>query len=246
MPEKSVIENVILAAVTSDEYERLLPSLEAVTLPLGASLYRSGDVIEHVYFPGKALVSLVTHMKDGVAIEVGVIGKDGIVGIPVLLGDDIACEEAIVQIAGSAMRMRSTVLKQMLQRRHSTLLNLLLLYTRALMKQVVQTAACNRHHNEVERLSRWLLMCSDRVESHELLLTQDFISDVLGIRRASVTNAASNLQRQGLVRYSPGSIRILNRKRLEECACECYRVVAVISERSAGMIDTTFTQPARA
>jgi CRP-like cAMP-binding protein len=246
MPEKSVIENVILAAISRDEYERLLPSLQAVTLPLGASLYRSGDVIEHVYFPGKALVSLVTHMKDGVAIEVGVIGRDGIVGIPVLLGNDIASEEAIVQIAGSAMRLRSTVLKQTLQGRHSALLIQLLLYTRALMKQVVQTAACNRQHTERERLARWLLMCRDRMESDELLLTQDFVSDMLGIRRSSVTNAASNLQREGLIRYSPGSIKILNRKRLEECACECYRVVAANAEKPSVMINTTFTQAVRA
>lgn len=246
MPQERVIENVILASIASDEYEGLLPALQSVTLPLGARLYKSGDDIEHVYFPGGALVSLVTHMKDGAAIEVGVIGKDGIVGIPVLLGDDIACEEAVVQVAGSAMRMRSAVLKQTVQRRHSSLLSLLLLYTRALMKQVVQTAACNRHHNETERLSRWLLMCRDRMESDELLLSQDFVSDILGIRRASVTNAASNLQGEGLIRYSPGSIKILNRKRLEEYACDCYRLVAVNAEKSAVMIDTTFIQAAPA
>lgn len=246
MPQEHVIENVILASISSDEYEGLLPGLQPVTLPLGASLYRSGDLIEDVYFPGGALVSLVTHMRDGAAIEVGVIGKDGIVGIPVLLGDDIASEEAVVQVAGSAMRMRSTVLKQILKGRHSPLLTQLLLYTRALMKQVVQTAACNSHHNETERLSRWLLMCRDRMESDELLLTQDFVSDMLGIRRASITSAASNLQREGLIRYSPGSIKILNRKRLEEYACDCYRLVAVNAEKSAVMIDTTFIQAAPA
>jgi CRP-like cAMP-binding protein len=220
------VENLILAAISPDEYQRLLRDLEPVSLPLGASLYKSGDVIEHVFFPRTALVSLVTHMKDGVAVEVGVIGKDGMVGIPVLLGDDIAFEEAIVQVAGSAMRMRSAVLKQALQRSHSLLLTQLLLYTRALMKQVVQTAACNRLHNEKQRLARWLLMCRDRLESDELALTQDFLSDILGLRRASVTNTASNLQTAGLIRYTPGSIKILNRQRLEESACQCYQVVA--------------------
>lgn len=244
MTKPRTITNLILAAITKDEYESLLPVLEPVILPLGASLYKSGDIIEHVYFPGQALVSLVTHMTDGVAIEVGVIGRDGMVGIPVLLGDDIAFEEARVQIAGPAMRMRSIVLKQTLKERHSQLLTLLLLYTRTLMNQVIQTAACNRQHNEMERLSRWLLMCRDRLESDELPLTQDFLSDMLGIRRASMTHAAVNLQNDGLIRYSPGNIKILNRQRLEEVACECYRVVPM-NAKSGVMIDTTFPRAAR-
>jgi CRP-like cAMP-binding protein len=166
------------------------------------------------------------------------------VGIPVLLGDDIAFEEARVQIAGAAMRMRSNFLKQTLKRPHSQLLTLLLLYTRTLMKQVIQTAACNRQHNERERLSRWLLMCRDRLESDELPLTQDFVSDMLGLRRASMTHAAANLQNDGLIRYAPGSIKILNRQRLEEVACQCYRVVSM-NPKSGVMIDTTFPRAAR-
>lgn len=225
------IKNLILAALSRDEYERLLPLLEFVSLPLGETLYKSGDIIEHVYFPSDGLVSLLTHMNDGATIEVGLIGRDGMVGIPVLLGDDIAFEEAVVQIAGGAMRMRSEALKKDLKREHSPLLTLLLLYTRTLMKQVAQTAACNRRHTVEKRLSRWLLMCHDRMESDELPLKQEFISNMLGTRRASVGSATTGLQAEGLIRYSRGHISILKRKELEEFACECYRVVKGEADR---------------
>jgi CRP-like cAMP-binding protein len=226
MPKKqTAIRNQILAVLPGDEYERLLPDLEFVDLPLGQILYKSGDVIEHVYFPNDALISLITHMRDGTTIEVGLIGRDGMSGIPVLLGDDIAFEEAVVQIAGSGLRMRSELLKQVLKRGHSPLLTELLLYTRVLMKQVAQTAACNRLHTVRERLSRWLLMCQDRMESNELHLTQQFISDMLGARRAGVTSAATGLQADGLIRYSRGHISILKRRDLEASSCECYEAV---------------------
>lgn len=216
------IKNLILAALPGREYELLLTSLDSVSLSAGEKLYRSGDAIEYVYFPSDALISLVTHMKDGTTIEVGLIGRDGMVGIPVLLGDDIAFEEAIVQIAGGAMRMRSEVLKEGVKKNHNPLLTQLLLYTRALMKQVGRTAACNRVHTVEERLSRWLLMCHDRMESDELPLTQEFISNMLGTRRASVGTAAMGLQTEGLIRYSRGRISILDREGLEEASCECY------------------------
>ena len=223
MSQNSIpIKNLILAGLPRREYARMLPALEAVALPPGEKLYKSGDAIEHVYFPGDGLVSLVTHMNDGTTVEVGIIGRDGMVGIPVLLGDDIAFEEAVVQIEGDAMRMRSVVLKDALRRNHSPLLTELLLYTRALMKQVGRTAACNRIHTVEERLSRWLLMCRDRMESDELPLTQEFISNMLGTRRASVGSAATGLQTEGLIHYSRGHISILDRKGLEEAACECY------------------------
>ena len=223
--ERLPIKNIILAAMPVDEYEHILPDLEFVSLPLGEILYKSGARIEYVYFPNDGLVSLVTHMQDGAAIEVGIIGRDGMVGIPVLLGDDIAFEEAIVQIAGSAMRMKTEVFKRELKRGHSLLLTQLLLYTRDLMKQVAQTAACNSRHTIEKRLSRWLLMCHDRMESDELLLTQEFISNMLGMRRAGVSGAAIGLQDEGFIRYSRGHIRILKRKRLEDFACECYHAV---------------------
>ncbi len=216
------IKNQILAALPRRDYERLLPDLELIALPLDVTLYKSGDFIEYVYFPSEGVVSLITHMKSGVAIEVGLIGVDGMVGIPVLLGDRIAFEEAVVQIEGSALRMKSEKLKNGLKKAHNPLLTQLLLYTRTLMRQVAQTAACNRLHTVEERLARWLLMCHDRVESNELPLTQEFISNMLGTRRASVGSAASGLQAGGVIHYSRGRIKVLNRNKLEESACECY------------------------
>lgn len=216
------VKNRILAALPRREYERMLPDMEFIALPLDVTLYKSGDFIEYVYFPSEGVVSLITHMKSGIAIEVGLIGVDGMVGIPVLLGDKIAFEEAVVQIEGNALRMKSDKLKDRLKKAHNPLLTELLLYTRTLMKQVAQTAACNRLHTVEERLSRWLLMCHDRVESNELPLTQEFISNMLGTRRASVGAAASGLQQEGLIRYSRGHITVLNRKGLESSACECY------------------------
>jgi CRP-like cAMP-binding protein len=221
----TVEKNLILAALPTVEYRHLLSNLESIHLPLGVALYKSGDVIEHVYFPSDGLISLITHMRDGSTIEVGLIGKEGMVGIPVLLGDDIAFEEAVVQIEGSAMRMRADLFKEELKRGHSSLLTLLLLYTRTLMKQVAQTAACNSLHTIEERFARWLLMCHDRMESDELPLKQEFISHMLGTRRASVGDVAVRLQTDGIIRYSRGNISILKRKKLENVACECYRAV---------------------
>lgn len=228
LPKKNLpIKNRILAALPRRDYERMLPDLELISLPLDVSLYKSGDHIEYVYFPGEGVVSLITHMKSGAAIEVGLIGMEGMVGIPVLLGDKIAFEEAVVQIDGHALRMKSEKLKDGLKKAHNPLLTQLLLYTRTLMKQVTQTAACNRLHTVEERLARWLLMCHDRVESDDMPLTQEFISHMLGTRRASVGTAASGLQAKGVIQYSRGRISILNRKNLEQSACECYLAAKV-------------------
>ncbi|HJQ33128.1 MAG TPA: Crp/Fnr family transcriptional regulator [Pyrinomonadaceae bacterium] len=223
--EPAPVKNELLAALPRGAYLRLLPHLESVQLPLGASLYNSGESIEHVYFPEDALVSLVTHMRDGATVEVGLIGRDGMVGIPVLLGDDIAFEAAVVQIAGSALRMPSAAFKEVIKASRSPLLTRLLLYTRVLMKQVAQTAACNSRHTAEKRLARWLLMCHDRAESGELALTQEFISDMLGVRRAGVSSASNVLQQEGFIRYSRGRITILKREGLEAYACECYAAV---------------------
>jgi CRP-like cAMP-binding protein len=216
-------ENDVLSALPREEYERLLPDLESVSLPRGERLYKSGERIEHVYFPGDALISLVTHMTDGAAIEVGLIGRDGMAGIPVLLGADIAFETAAVQIAGDALRMKSDVLKELLKRPNSPLLTRLLLYTRDLMRQVAQTAACNSRHTTEKRLARWLLMCHDRAGSDELALTQEFISSVLGERRGGAGSAADRLREEGFISHSPGRVTILKRDGLEQFACECYR-----------------------
>jgi CRP-like cAMP-binding protein len=223
--EPITVKNELLAALPRAAYLRLLPHLESVQLPLGSGLYNSGESIEHVYFPEDALVSLVTHMRDGATVEVGLIGRDGMVGIPVLLGDDIAFEAAIVQIAGRALRMPSATFKEVIKGSHSLLLTRLLLYTRVLMKQVAQTAACNGRHTAEKRLARWLLMCHDRAETDELALTQEFISDMLGLRRAGVSSAAVSLQQEGFIRYSRGRIAILKREGLEAFACECYAAV---------------------
>ena len=223
--EPTPVRNELLAALPRGAYLRLLAQLESVSLPLGASLYNSGESIGHVYFPEDALVSLVTHMRDGATVEVGLIGRDGMVGIPVLLGDDIAFETAVVQIAGTALRMPSAAFKEFIKGGRSALLTRLLLYTRVLMKQVAQTAACNGRHTAEKRLARWLLMCHDRAGSDELALTQEFISDMLGLRRAGVSSAAVSLQQEGFIRYSRGRVQILNRKALEAFACECYAAV---------------------
>jgi CRP-like cAMP-binding protein len=223
--EHAPVKNVLLTALPRNAYLRLLPHLESVSLPIGTILYNSGESIEHVYFPEDALISLVTHMRDGATVEVGLIGSDGMVGIPVLLGDDIAFEAAVVQIGGTALRMTSVAFKGVIKKGGNPLLTRLLLYTRVLMKQVAQTAACNGRHTAEKRLARWLLMCHDRTESDELALTQDFISDMLGLRRAGVSSAAIGLQQEGFIRYSRGRITILKRAGLEAFACECYAAV---------------------
>ncbi|HEX5709573.1 MAG TPA: Crp/Fnr family transcriptional regulator [Pyrinomonadaceae bacterium] len=226
MAEKVIpVKNHILAALPRGEYARLRAHLEPVTLAQGEALYKSGDAIQHVYFPEAAVVSLVTHMRDGATIEVALIGRDGMVGIPVLLGDDIAFEAAVVQVAGGALRLETSVLKERLKRSRNPLLVQLLLYTRALMKQVAQTAACNGRHTVEKRLARWLLMCRDRVDSDDLQLTQEFVSDMLGMRRAGVSDAAMRLQEEGFIRLSRDRISIVKREGLEEFVCECYGAV---------------------
>jgi CRP-like cAMP-binding protein len=225
---RPAIKNLILAALPFGEYARLSPDMEFITLPVGERLYHSGNAIEYVYFPVDALVSVVTHMRDGANVEAGLIGRDGMVGVPVLLGADIEFEEAVVQIAGGAMRMRYAAFTDELKNESSPLLTQLLLYARDLMKQITQTATCNRRHKVEKRLARWLLMCRDRTESDELPLTQEFISSTLGTRRTGLSSAAVTLRREGFILYSHGNISILNRKGLEEFACGCYRARAEI------------------
>jgi CRP-like cAMP-binding protein len=199
-------------------------------MSIGETLYDVGQRIEYVYFLDAAVVSLVTHLKDGDSVEVGMIGGEGMVGLPIVLGDDVAQNHAVVQIADGAMRMESAALaKQM--KRGGRLQGLLLRYSLSLLKQISQTAACNRNHSLGERLSRWLLICHDRVEGDELRLTQEFIAQMLGSRRSRVSEAATVLQGQGLIRYSRGHIRILDRAGLEDYACECYGVVKAESDR---------------
>ncbi len=222
--------NKILAALPDKEYQRLLPRLTPVSLGLGETLYEVEGSIRHVYFPNSSVVSLVTHMEEGTSVEVGLIGGEGMVGLSVVMGDDVSQNHAVVQIADGAMRLSTSALRAELKH-GGKLQGLLLRYSLVLLKQVSQTAACNRNHNMGERLARWLLLCQDRVGGSELRLTQEFLAQMLGTRRSRVSEAAIILQRAGLLRYSRGIITILDREGLEEFVCECYRAVKAEFDR---------------
>jgi CRP-like cAMP-binding protein len=199
------------------------PHLEAIALESAAVLYEPGEPLRHVYFPSNGLVSILAATIDGDSIEVGVVGFDGMVGIPVILGGT-SPYRALVQIPGLAFRMKASKLQDFFNRRNG-LHGALLRYTHAFMTQITQSGVCNHFHTVDQRLCRWLLAAQDRSSSDTLLLTQELVSRMLGIRRASVTVAASTLQRAGLIRYSRGEITILNRRGLEAASCECYRLV---------------------
>ncbi len=219
-----MIENSLLAAVPRTAYRRLLAGLEPVALKFGEILYEPGETIRHVYFPGASLVSLLTLADGHLALEVGLIGREGMVGIPLILGHGVSQVRALVQGEGTALRMASApFLKEF--RRSPPLQRELYRYTHALMAQISQTAACNRFHVVEQRLARWLLMTHDRVKSDHFRMTHLFLGHMLGVRRVGVTRAAQALQRRGLIRYSRGNIEILDRKGLEAATCECYAVV---------------------
>jgi len=220
----NVPRNRLLAALPFEEYQRLLPHLELVSLSLNQVLYEIDEPITHVYFPQQSVVSLVALMEDGATIEVGIVGQEGMVGILAILGGMTKAHRAIVQIEDSAMRMKANVLKTEFNR-GGMLQSLLLRYVQSLLAQATQTLACNRFHIAEERLARWLLLVQDSMRSDEFLLTQEFIGQMLGIRRSSVTVAAGNLSRVGLIDYKRGRITILDRAGLEEFSCECYGVI---------------------
>jgi CRP-like cAMP-binding protein len=224
------IQNRILAALPTGEYQHLSRHLTPVSLPIGDILYNTDERITNVYFVNTGVVSLVANMKDGGSVEVGLVGNDGMVGLSVVLGDDISPNQAIVQIADGAMRMDVSALREELKG-GGALQGLLLRSTLVMLKQVSQTAACNGSHIVAKRLARWLLMCHDRVIGDEIHLTQEFISQMLGIRRSGVSEAAIGLQSHELISYSRGVIRIIDRRGLEELACECYGIVRAESER---------------
>lgn len=213
--------NQLLMALPLRECQRLIPYLKPVNLVLGQVIYEPQQVIKEVYFPVRAMISLVSMMKDNSTTEIGLVGNEGMVGIPVFLGGNIVTNRAIVQIEGNAMKMDASVLRREFGRGEQ-LHKKLLLYTQARLTQVSQIAACKSHHLIEERLARWLLSVHDCVQKNELPLTQKFISEMLGVRRASVTEAAIALQKAGLISYSRGQITILERKELEQAACECY------------------------
>lgn len=233
MPSASTapVANTLLAALPRGKYLRLLAGLEPVTLSFGKVLYDPGDPIRHVYFPNDSLVSLLTLADGHLPLEVGLVGHEGMVGIPLALGIDVSPVRALVQGAGTAMRMSAARFRKEL-RQSLPLQRKLHRYTHALMVQISQTAACNRFHVLEARLARWLLMTRDRVRSDQFRLTQEFISHMLGVRRVGVTKAAGALKQRKLISYSRGNIMILNQKGLEAASCRCYETVRV-EQRSA-------------
>ena len=219
-----MIENSLLAAVPRDEYRRLLAALEPVSLTFGEVLYEPGEVIRHVYFPGSSLVSLLTLADGHLALEVGLIGREGMVGIPLVLGHAVSPVRALVQGTGTALRMESAQFREEFRRSPPLPLQLYR-YNHTLMAQITQTAPSNRFHLGEARLARWLLMTHDRVKSDRFHMTHEFLSHMLGVRRVGVTKSAQALQRRGLISYSRGDITILDRAGLEAAACDCYEVV---------------------
>ena len=216
--------NHLLGALPSHEWQALAPHLELVHLRTEQLLCDSGQRIHHVYFPTTAIISMLSTMEDGSSVEIAAVGREGMTGVPVLTGGETMPNRVQVQCAGFAYRMSAQALKQQFAR-SDFLRRLMLLYMHALLTQVAQTAACNRHHSIDQQLCRWLLISLDRIPGDDLLMTQELISNMLGVRREGVTEAASHLQRAGLIRYSRGHIRVLDRPGLELRACECYDVV---------------------
>jgi CRP-like cAMP-binding protein len=217
-------QNHLLAALPAADYERLLPDLELVPLPLGWAVYEAGGKLAYVYFPTTSIVSLLYVMENGSSAEIAVTGNDGLVGIALFMGGESTPSRAVVQSAGYGYRLRAKVLRTEFKQ-GGQLQYLALRYTQALITQMAQTAVCNRHHSVEQQLCRWLLLSLDRLPSNELSMTQELIANMLGVRREGVTQAAGNLQKAGLIHYSRGHITVLDRPKLEKRVCECYAVV---------------------
>jgi CRP-like cAMP-binding protein len=216
--------NQLLAALPAADRSRWLPHLELVDMPLGQVLYESGGRQTHVYFPVDSIVSLLYVMENGASAEIAVVGSEGIVGVSLFMGGGSTPSRAVVQSAGRGFRLvASRLMKEF--NRTGPVLHLLLRYTQALITQMAQTAVCNRHHSLDQQLCRWLLLSLDRLRSNDLVMTQDLIANMLGVRREGVTEAAGHLQDAGLIRYQRGHVRVLDRGALERRTCECYSVV---------------------
>nr|WP_319527893.1 Crp/Fnr family transcriptional regulator [Pseudomonas laurentiana] len=224
------LQNRLLAALPVEVQERLIPQLELVVLPLGKVVYESGDTLQYVYFPTDAIVSLLYVMEDGASAEISVVGNEGLIGIAVFMGGESTPSRAIVQSAGHAYRLPGQRLKTEFNR-HGEMMQLLLRYTQALITQMAQTAVCNRHHSIDQQLCRWLLLSLDRLPSNQLIMTQELIANMLGVRREGVTEAAGKLQKLGVIEYSRGHIEVLDRAKLEALCCECYAVVKKETDR---------------
>jgi CRP-like cAMP-binding protein len=218
-------QNQLLAVLPTAEFERLCPHLELVTLPLGEMLYEPGEQLRHAYFPTTAIVSLHYVLESGATAESAGVGNEGVVGMALLMGGDTTPSSAVVQTAGHAYRLASQVLKQEFAR-GGPMQQLMLRYTQGLMTQMAQSAVCNRHHSVEQQLCRWLLLTLDRVPSRELVMTQELVASILGVRREGITEAAGNLRRAGIISYRRGHISVVDRSGLETHVCECYEVVS--------------------
>jgi CRP-like cAMP-binding protein len=227
------VENRLLAALPVEEYEYLRPHMERVSFALGEVIYESGGRLDHVFFPTTAIISLLYIMEDGATAEMGLAGNDGVVGIALFMGGDTMPNRAIVQSAGTGIRMNAKVLQDEFKR-GGKFQRLLLRYTQALITQISQTAVCNRLHTVEQQLCRWILLSHDRVQADELIMTQALIADMLGVQRRGVTVAAGRLQDVGAISYVRGHIKILDRQKLEATVCECYRVVKDEFDRLLG------------
>lgn len=223
-------QNHLLDALLENEYDRLYPNLDLVTLPLGQVLYESGEQLHHVYFPTTAIISLLYVMEDGASAEIAIVGNEGILGISLFMGGETTPSRAVVQSAGFGYRLKSSLIKSEFNRA-GPVQRLLLRYTQALITQMAQTAVCNRHHTVEQQLCRWLLLSLDRLVSNELTMTQELIANMLGVRREGVTEAASKLQKAGLIHYTRGKITVIDRPKLELRCCECYEVVKLEFDR---------------
>ncbi len=216
--------NQLLASLPPDEWARWEPRLEWTDLSLGQVLYESSNLQSHVYFPTTAIVSLLYVMENGASAEIAVVGNEGVVGISLFMGGETTPCRAVVQSAGQGYRLKGQAIKEEFDR-SGPVLHLMLRYTQALITQMAQTAVCNRHHSLDQQLCRWLLLSMDRLRGNELIMTQELIANMLGVRREGVTEAALKLQKVGLIRYSRGHITVLDREGLEKRTCECYEVV---------------------
>jgi CRP-like cAMP-binding protein len=218
------LRNHLLSALPNSTRDQWLPQLKHVQMPLGEVLYESGATMNQVYFPTSAIVSLLYVMNDGSSAEIAVVGNEGIVGISLFMGGGSTPSRAVVQSAGEGYRLDAQALKDEFDH-NGPLLHLLLRYTQALITQMAQTAVCNRHHSLDQQLCRWLLLSLDRLQGDELIMTQELIANMLGVRREGVTEGALKLQNAGLIRYARGHITVLDRAGLEQRTCECYAVV---------------------
>jgi CRP-like cAMP-binding protein len=232
-PPTEPVENRLLAALSRDEYDRVAPQLRPVSFDLGEVVYEFGGHLDYVYFPTTSIVSLLYTMENGSSAEMGLTGNDGVVGIALFMGGGTMPNRAVVQSGGGALRMKAKVLQDEFAR-GGKFQHVLLRYTQALITQISQTAVCNRLHSVEQQLCRWLLLSHDRVQADELIMTQELIGDMLGVRREGVTVAAGRLQDTGAISYVRGHITILDRQKLEETVCECYQVVKEEFDRLLG------------